>query len=56
MADYMGRNYFAGDENREELTQKTLRLAKQHAGADGNVIDNVNTRDAWIYWRTGEHP
>jgi hypothetical protein len=56
MADYMGRTYFVGDENREELIQKTLRLAERHAGADGNVIDNVNTRVAWIYWRTGEHP
>jgi hypothetical protein len=55
MADYMSRTYFSGDENREELTQKMQRLAKQHAGADGNVIDNVNTRVAWIYWGTGEH-
>ena len=55
MADYMGRNYFVGDENREELIQKTLRLAERHADADGKVIDNVNTRVAWIYWRTGEH-
>ena len=54
MADYMSRTYFSGDENREELTQKTLHLAKQQAGADGNVIDNVNTRVAWIYWRTRE--
>jgi hypothetical protein len=55
MADYMGRNYFAGDEDREELTQKTLRLAKQHANAEGKAIDNVNTRVMWIYWRTEEH-
>jgi SAM-dependent methyltransferase len=54
MADYMGRNYFVGDENREELIQKTLHLAKQHAGADGNVIDNVNTRVAWIWWKARE--
>ena len=54
MADYMSRTYFSGDENREELTQKMQRLAKQHAGADGNVIDNVNTRVAWIWWKARE--
>lgn len=54
MSDYMGRNYYSEDKNREELMQKTLRLAENLAGADGNVIDNVNTRVAWIYWRTEE--
>ena len=54
MSDYMGRNYYSEDKNREELMQKTLRLAENLAGADGSVIDNVNTRVAWIYWRTEE--
>ena len=52
MADYMGRTYFAEDENRDALTRETLRLARQHANAEGKVIDNVNTRVAWIWWKT----
>ena len=52
MADYMDRTYFAEDENRDALTRETLRLAKQHANAEGKVIDNVNTRVAWIWWKT----
>ena len=52
MADYMLRTYFAEDENRDALARETLRLATRHAGADGKVIDNVNTRVAWIWWKT----
>ena len=55
MADYMDRTYFAEDKNRDALTRETLRLAKQHANAEGKVIDNVNTRVAWIWWKTEEH-
>jgi SAM-dependent methyltransferase len=54
MADYMGRTYFTEDENRDALTRETLRLAKQHANAEGKVIDNVNTKVAWIWWKTEE--
>lgn len=52
MADYMLHTYFAEDENRDALARETLRLATRHAGADGKVIDNVNTRVAWIWWKT----
>lgn len=52
MADYMLRTYFAEDENRDALARETLRLARQHANAEGKVIDNVNTRVAWIWWKT----
>jgi hypothetical protein len=55
MADYMSRTYFAEDENRDALTCETLHLAKQHANAEGKVIDNVNTRVAWIWWKTEEY-
>ncbi len=54
MADYMRRNYFAEDENRKELARETLRLARAHAAENGSVIDNVNTKVAWIYWKTWE--
>ena len=54
MADYMRRNYFAEDTNWDELYVKTLLLSQKHAGADGNVIDDVNTKAMWIYWRTDE--
>ena len=51
MADYMSRTYFVEAENRDALTHETLRLAKQHANAEGKVSDNVNTRVAWIWWK-----
>ena len=54
MADYMLRRYFAEDENRDELCRESLRIARQQAGTDGFVTDDVNTKVAWIYWRTEE--
>ena len=54
MADYMSQTYLAEDENRDALTREILRLAKQHANAEGKVIDSVNTRVAWIWWKTEE--
>ena len=54
MADYMLRRYFTEDENRGELYRESLRIARQHAGTDGFVTDNVKTKVAWIYWRTEE--
>ena len=55
MADYMLRTYFAEEENRDALLRETLRLAGQHTDAEGKVIDNVDTRVAWIWWTTEEH-
>ena len=52
MADYMLRNYFSEAENRDALRREIVKLAVSHAGADGTVSDNVNTRVCWIYWRT----
>ena len=55
MADYMGRTYFSEDENRDALTCEAMRLAGKYANAEGKVIDDVNTRVAWIWWKTKEH-
>ena len=54
MADYMLRNYFPEEENKDRLYRETLSLAKRHAGPDGTVSDEVSTRVAWIYWKTEE--
>ncbi|MCR5090997.1 MAG: class I SAM-dependent methyltransferase [Oscillospiraceae bacterium] len=54
MADYMLRNYYAEDTNRDELYRESLRLARAHTGTDGLITDNVNTRVSWIYWKTEE--
>lgn len=52
MADYMKHYYFAEDANRDELYLASLRISRELAGADGMVIDNVNTKAAWIWWKT----
>ena len=54
MADYMRRNYYAEDENKDELYRATLRLAKTLARGGGAVNDEVYTKVAWITWRTEE--
>ena len=55
MTDYMLRTYFAEDENRDALAHETLRLAREHADAEGKVIDKVDTKVVWIWWKTDEH-
>ena len=52
MADYMKRNYFAADADREELYREALRRCEALADANGRVSDAVNTRAAWICWRS----
>ena len=54
MADYMLRNYYSEEENKDGLYRETLSLARRHAGPDGKVTDEVSTRVAWIYWKTEE--
>lgn len=54
MADYMARRYFDGEANAEELRAAALRAARELADADGLVRDGVNTKVAWIWWRTKE--
>ena len=52
MADYMLRHYFSEDENAQELRDGVLRIAEKDAGPDGTVLDGVDTKVAWIYWKT----
>ena len=52
MADYMKRYYFSEDENGDELARRILLLARNHADENDMVTDNVNTRVAWIWWKT----
>lgn len=54
MADYIRRNYFTEEAAAEQLQAKALRTAESMAEEDGCVNDNVNTKVAWIYWRTEE--
>lgn len=54
MADYMRRNYFAEKENVEELCKEVLRLSSLLSNINGYVSDAVNTKVAWIYWKTQE--
>ena len=54
MADYMVRNYFSEDENRELLREEILHFAREHADGNGLVTDGVNTRVIWIFWKTKE--
>ena len=54
MADYMARNYFTEEEDREARYRDILQLAEAHAGETGKVSDSVNTHVAWIYWKTKE--
>ena len=55
MADYMRRSYFAEEENRDELYGEVLRLSALLANEKGCVKDAVNTKVAWIYWRTEDY-
>lgn len=50
MADYLIRNYFPEDENREQMFAQALCVSIGLADADGTVTDAVNTRVAWIWW------
>ncbi len=52
MAEYMYRNYFAEDEDRDELYRRALKLAKDLAGEESTVADHVNAKVMWIFWNT----
>ena len=51
MTDFLLRRYFSESE-RPEMAEKALRAAQGLAGEDGLVTDSVNTKVAWIYWKT----
>lgn len=52
MADYMKRSFYLEDDNRDELGDRILSVARSDANDNGVVIDAVNTKVAWIYWNT----
>ncbi len=54
MTDYMYRNYFADSSDKELLRMKAFAHLKGMCDADGMINDNVNTKVAWIYWKTEE--
>ena len=54
MADYMVRHYLNEYEQKEQYSERIKALAEVHKTAFGTVTDAVNTRVAWIYWKTGE--
>ena len=51
MADYLCRRYF-GEAERADVYGKALSAAKAQADASGRITDAVNTRVAWIFWKT----
>ena len=54
MADYIVRNYFAGEPESERFRSEALHIAEKLSGADGCVMDDVKTSVAWIWWKTEE--
>ena len=54
MAEYMYRNYFMDDASGEELKSRIHGIITEKYGAEGRVADCVNTKVAWIYWKTEE--
>ncbi len=54
MADYMFQTYFEEVERQEDLYERLLYAVKNHVSTNGLVDDCINTKVAWIYWKTGE--
>ncbi len=54
MADYMCRNFFNTEEERERLHGKILEEASTFVNRNGTVRDDVKTTVAWICWRPDE--
>lgn len=52
MAGYMKRFFFAEEEDGDELCRRIEAAARDEAGEDGTLTDTVNTKVAWIYWKT----
>ena len=50
----MYRNYFMDDASGEELKSRIHGIITEKYGAEGRVADCVNTKVAWIYWKTEE--
>lgn len=50
MTETMLRRFFSAEE-REAVSGELLRLIRIHAGDDGTVLDAVNTKVNWIWWK-----
>ncbi|MBO6040538.1 MAG: class I SAM-dependent methyltransferase [Oscillospiraceae bacterium] len=54
MADYLCRNYFSTEEERERLHDRILEEARALVDRNGMIRDDVKTTVAWICWRPDE--
>ncbi len=52
MTDYMLRFYFSEEADQDLLAAELLNHSRAHAGESGTVKDCVNTKVAWIYWKS----
>jgi len=52
MKDYMLRACFSEEKNQDHLAAELLKLCGAHAGENGTVTDPVNTKVAWVYWKS----
>ena len=50
-ADYLYRNSFSAQENGEELKEKAVKYMVETYGENAEVVDNVNAKVLWIYWK-----
>ena len=52
MAAYLRRSYFAEEAEVDRLCSEALSAAAKLSDESGFVDDSVNTKVAWIYWKT----
>ncbi len=50
MRETMLRRFFS-EEKRDAVSGELLRLIRAHAGEDGTVLDAVNAKVKWIWWK-----
>ena len=51
MVDYLLRREFSECPEPEHLRSEVQRFSQTFADSDGLVLDDVQTKVAWIYWR-----
>ncbi|MBR6332279.1 MAG: methyltransferase domain-containing protein [Dehalococcoidales bacterium] len=52
MTDYFLRNCCEEESNDELVRAKVMDAVKKHCNNDGKVIDDIQSKVAWIYWNT----
>ena len=52
MTDHMLRSCLSEEADQDLLAAELLNLSRAHAGENGTVTDNVNTKVVWIYWKS----